>query len=74
MEYVQSNLDREVCRRHGWKDKAWSRRYSAIVISDEEAAQVDRLRYILANGCKEGLVASPREWPGVSMIRAVAVG
>ena len=71
MEYVQSNLAREVCRLHGWKDKVWSRRYSAIVISDEEAAQVDRFRYVLANGCKEGLVASPRDWPGVNMIAAV---
>ena len=64
----------EVCRLHDWKDKVWSRRYSAIVISDEEAAQVDRLRYILANGCKEGLVASPRDWPGVNMIAAVLDG
>ena len=74
MEYVQSNLAREVCRLHDWKDKVWSRRYSAIVISDEEATQVDRLRYILANGCKEGLVASPRDWPGVNMIAAVLDG
>ena len=28
-------------------------RYEAIVISDEPAAQVDRLRYVLANGVKE---------------------
>ena len=74
MEYVQSNLAREVCRLYGWKDKVWSRRYSAIVISDEEAAQVDRFRYVLANGCKEGLVASPRDWPGVNMIAAVLDG
>ncbi len=74
MEYFQSNLAREVCRLQGWKDKVWSRRYTAIVISNEEAAQVDRLRYILANGCKEGLVASPRDWPGVHMVRAVLDG
>ena len=24
MEYLQSNLAREVCRLHGWKDKVWS--------------------------------------------------
>ena len=30
--------------------------------------------YILANGCKEGLVASPRDWPGVHMVRAILDG
>jgi hypothetical protein len=28
----------------------------AIPISEEEEAQVERLRYVLAHGCKEGLV------------------
>ena len=30
--------------------------------------------YILANGCKEGLVASPLEWPGVSSAGALFRG
>lgn len=43
-------------------------------VSDEPAAQIDRLRYVLANGVKEGLVARVDEWPGISMINAVLEG
>jgi hypothetical protein len=50
---------------HGWKEKIWSRRFQAIVTSSEEGAQVERLRYVLSHGCKEGLVARLAEWPGV---------
>jgi hypothetical protein len=44
------------------------------VVSDEEAAQVGRLRYLLEQGCKEGLVASPRAWPGASSVKALTSG
>lgn len=40
----------------GWTDKIWVRRYQAIVISAEEAAQTGRFEYLLAHGVKEGLV------------------
>jgi hypothetical protein len=33
----------------------------AIPVSEQEAAQVDRLRYLLAHGVKEGLVAHARD-------------
>jgi hypothetical protein len=42
------------------------RRYNmriAIVVSGEDGAQIERLKYLLANGCKEGLVARPQDWP-----------
>jgi len=45
MAYFNGNLAKEVARLTGWKDKVWSRRYQAIVISDEEEAQVERLLY-----------------------------
>jgi hypothetical protein len=48
MCYVNSNIAREISRLHGWTDKIWSRRYQAIVVSDEEGAQIARLRYLLA--------------------------
>jgi REP element-mobilizing transposase RayT len=47
MRYLNSNLARELGRRVGWRDKVWARRYQAIVISDEAAAQVERLKYVL---------------------------
>jgi hypothetical protein len=43
MGYFNSNLAREIARRTGWEDKDWGRRYQALPVSDEEAAQVARL-------------------------------
>jgi REP element-mobilizing transposase RayT len=74
MCYVNSNIAREISRLYGWEDKIWSRRYQAIVISGEEEAQIARLKYLLGNGCKEGLVARPQDWPGVHVARALVKG
>jgi hypothetical protein len=63
MRYLNSNLAREVGRLVDWPDGIWSSRYRAIVVSQEEAAQIERLRYVLSNGCKEGLVGRPQDWP-----------
>jgi REP element-mobilizing transposase RayT len=74
MNYLNSNLAREAGRIYGWSEKFWGRRYQAIVITLEEAAQVDRLRYLLSHGCKEGLVARPEEWPGAQCVNALTEG
>lgn len=74
MNYVQSNLAREAGRLYGWREKFWSRRYTAIVVSEEAAAQVGRLRYLLAHGAKEGLVARPQDWPGAHCVEALLEG
>src|SRR5690242_18804582 len=66
--YFNSNLAREVARLTGWTGKIWERRYQAIVISEEEEAQVARLRYTLSHGVKENLVARLREWPGLHCV------
>ena len=71
MGYLNGNLAKEVARLHHWKEKVWSRRYQAILVSDEPQAQTERLHYLLAHGAKEGLVASPREWPGASCLPAL---
>lgn len=74
MAYLASNVAREVGRVRGWREKFWSRRYRAITVSNEEAAQVARLRYVLAHGAKEGFVAKPRDWPGPHAIPALLEG
>ena len=74
MGYVNSKLGREIGRLTGWKDKIWSRRYQAILISNEEEAQVARLKYVLAHGAKENLVAGPQEWPGVHCVHPLLAG
>jgi hypothetical protein len=56
MGYVNSNFGREVARLRKWPDKVFSRRYQAILVSNEEGAQVERLRYVLGHGTKEDLV------------------
>ncbi|MDX2000150.1 MAG: transposase [Thermoanaerobaculia bacterium] len=74
MGYVNSNIAREVGRVIGWEDKFWSGRYKAVAVSDEEEAQVHRLRYLLAQGTKELLVQSPFDWPGIHCAHALVHG
>ncbi len=77
MEYANGNIAREALRLvkdRGWSGKLWERRYSAIPVSTEELAQVKRLRYVISHGAKEGLVASPRQWPGLHCIDALIDG
>jgi len=74
MQYFKGNLAKEAGRLYGWRERFWGRRYRPIQVSDEEAAQVARLRYILCQACKDGLVSSPFEWPGVSCARALISG
>jgi len=74
MGFVNGNIAREAGRIAGWKGRFWSRRYHAAVVSDEDCAQIERLRYLLSHGCKEGLVASPTEWPGATSVHAKLEG
>jgi hypothetical protein len=74
MGYVMSNVARELGRLHGWRERFWARRYTSIVISEEEAAQVSRLRYLLSHGVKEGFVAAAEDWPGPHSARAMRRG
>lgn len=74
MNQVGGNVARKVGKIIGWRERFWGRRYRAIVVSDEEVAQVGRLRYLLAHGAKEGLVASPCQWPGVHAASALSQG
>ncbi len=74
MRYVNSNVARKIGRLYGWKEKFWAKRYSAIIVSDEERAQVGRLKYLLCQGVKEGLVERPEEWPGLHLAPALLAG
>jgi REP element-mobilizing transposase RayT len=74
MGYFNGNLAREVARLTGWFDKIWSRRYQSILVSEEPAAQIERLTYHLAQGVKENLVAHVEEWPGVHCAPALLTG
>jgi hypothetical protein len=74
MEYACSNMAREVGRLTDWDGPVFAGRYHAIIVSPEEKAQVARLAYCLAQGCKEQLVEGVRDWPGVHCARALLDG
>jgi REP element-mobilizing transposase RayT len=74
MGFVNGNLAKEAGRLHHWRERIWGRRYRAIVVSHEETVQVARLRYLLAQGTKEGLVRRPADWPGASSVQALLDG
>ena len=59
---------------HDWEQTFWGGRYSHIELAPTEHDQINRLLYILSNGCKEGLVGSPLEWSGVTSARALYNG
>ncbi len=74
MRFVKTNLSKQLGRIHGWSGPMLKRRYQAIPVSDEEEAQVARLRYILEHGVKEGLVGCPADWPGVQCVLELTQG
>jgi REP element-mobilizing transposase RayT len=74
MGHFNSKLAREVGRLTGWKQKIFERRYQAIVVSSEDGAQIERLKYVLGHGCKEDLVERPQEWPGLHCVQTLTEG
>ncbi len=74
MAYVNSNVAREIGRLHDWRERFWGRRYTDVVVSETPEDHVRRLRYLLEQGVKERLVASPRHWPGATSTHALLSG
>jgi hypothetical protein len=66
MGYFCSKLAKEAGRLNGWTQKIFGRRYQAIVVSDEEPVQLERLRYGLAHAGstsqKTRGESGPRPW------------
>ncbi len=71
MGYVNTNLSKELGKVHKIRGSKFEGPYHAMVISDEEEAQVARLRYLISNSVKEDLVERPEQWPGVQGVTAV---
>jgi hypothetical protein len=65
MAFVNRNLSIEVGKLHDWRGPMWEGRYNHSILDNATAVQITRLRYLLSQGSKEGLVLSPRDWPGV---------
>ena len=73
MQFVLGNTARKVGFLVRWDCTFWERRYSAEPVLDEEAL-VGRLRYILSQGVKDGLVRRVRDWPGLNCLRMLVRG
>ena len=74
MRYFKSKLAREVNRLTGWRGPVFDRRYEMIVVTDEDAAQIERLRYILGQAVQANLVERVCQWPGVHSAGALIDG
>src|SRR5258708_2060618 len=55
-------------------DPGCARRYEMPVVTDEDAAQIERLRYVLSQSVKENLVEHLLQWPGVHCVEALLEG
>jgi hypothetical protein len=70
MAYVAGGISRRLGRLLDWSGRFWRSRYRAVPVLDEEAITT-RLRHVLARGVDEGLVVSPKHWPGASCVPAL---
>lgn len=72
MKFVNEHISKKLGDEdvHDWTGTMWGRRYDAIPVIGETAL-IDRMKYLLSQGCKEGLVWTPLDWPGVSSVRAL---
>lgn len=68
VQHVHSNVARLVHRLHGWDGSVFGKAAYIVVRASAEEA---RLRYVLSQGVKEGLVRRCVEWPGVHCARAL---
>jgi hypothetical protein len=74
MEFVNTNLSKEIGKLHDWPGTMFPHRYHHVEVSDDEADQVARLKYCLSNGVKEFLVDRVGDWPGVHSGEALVTG
>ena len=72
--HLNTNLSKEVGRLREWQGSLFHERYNHVEISEEVESQLGRLNYLFTQGCKEGLVASPLDWPGPSSTRSLVMG
>ena len=65
MAYLNGQIAVNVNRFLGRRHQLWARRYAAAQVLDE-AEELERLGYILANPQNAGIANSIKKWPGLS--------
>lgn len=73
MGWVNGRISFEIGKLHDWPGRLWEKPAEPVPILDD-AAMVQKFRYLLEQGCKEGLVYSPRDWPGLTCVHAITRG
>ena len=68
--FILGNIARETNFLRNRTGPLWHRRGERIPVVDDLSVE-SRLHYILSNGCKEGLVGHPEDWPGVQCATAL---
>ena len=74
MRHFTQKLSKEVGIVYEWDGTVFPKRYHHVELSQEPEVDLARLRYIFRNSCKENLVMSPLDWPGVSSAEALVTG
>jgi len=73
MQHLLTNVSKKVGAMINWRGSFWERRYAAQPVLDD-AALLDKVRYVLAQGVKEGLVRRCADWPGLSSLPLMVDG
>jgi hypothetical protein len=72
IQHLNRNTAAVVKKLTGWTESVWARCRPIPILDD--LASIRRLRYLLSNGVKEGLVEHPLAWPGPSCAASLANG
>ncbi len=74
MCHFTTNVSKELGHLYDWPGPKFAGRYKSVPLSDEPEIHERRLKYLLSQGAKEGLVISPHDWPGVHSAKALTIG
>ena len=67
---ANGHISKEAQALCGWTGGVLGGRFKVVEITDEPEAQIARLKYLMSQGLKEGLVPHPTDWPGVQSAQA----
>ena len=74
MARFASKSAREINKLYGWSGSVWGHRYRSICVTQEPAAQIRRLEYLLSQAVKENLTKKVEQWPGVHFGKTLMQG
>lgn len=74
MGYFKRNVTKEVNRLYGWQGTLWDGPYRAIPLEENRLVQIERFKYLLAQGVKEHLVSRVVDWPGLHFGKTILRG